>query len=310
MGEFELLKRIRHAIPRKLQLACGLEDDAAWFPPPCGKKLLWTTDLLVEGIDFRLDMSGPERIGAKALGVNLSDIAAMGGRPLAFVISLGLPRKVSARWVSAFYKGLMRMAHRFKVKCAGGDLSRAEQITIAVAVLGYADGSPIARSGARPGDWIGVTGALGGSIAGRHLSFIPRLEEADLLVQYARPTAMIDLSDGLWQDLEHILEQSRVSAEIELTRVPISPSARKLAQGCRQQALQKALTDGEDFELLFTVSPRKKAWLDRHWASRCPQTPIHWIGRVVRGGRFRARWKCNGKPVQLRFRVKGFDHFS
>ena len=309
-SEFALIELLRKKIPRKMQGSFGIGDDAAVLPGSAGEKLLFTTDVLVEGVDFIRGKTRARLVGRKALAVNLSDIAAMGATPHAFVISLGIPRKLSEKWILKFYGGMIALAKKYKVLCVGGDISRSRQFFASMAMIGRTrPGEVVTRGGARPGDLIAVTGRLGGSILGRHLRFEPRIPEARFLAARFHPTAMMDLSDGLWQDLGHILKGSGVGAKLALDKIPVSRDAFKLARGNSGAALRHALTDGEDFELLFTLPVVKKESLERAWKLRFPRLPLSWIGRIVAGA---GPISClrKGKPTAPpRLAKKGYSHF-
>lgn len=311
-GEFHLIERLKRLIPRSLQGPFGIGDDAAVFPAGGGGSFLFTTDVIVEGVDFRLGQGGarPEQIGHKALAVNLSDCAAMGGTPLAFVSAFGIPKSCSEPWTERIAKGMVRLARRFKVSWVGGDISRSERLFISIALLGRAKtGEAIFRKGARSGDQIFVTGSLGGSLQGKHLVFAPRIQEARFLAERFRPSAMIDISDGFVQDLGHILSASKVGAMVELDRIPVSSSVREKASRFRRRALEKALTDGEDFELLGTVSRGRWRKLEKAWPRRFPGLPLIRVGEI-RPSSEGLVWREGEKQFrQLWFRKKGFTHF-
>jgi thiamine-monophosphate kinase len=251
--EFDLIAQVRQRAATHPRLTIGIGDDAALvcFPNPSG--CLVTTDMLMEGVDFTLATATARQIGWKSLAVNLSDIAAMAGRPVACVVSVALPRTGGFTLGSELYAGVSACAHKFGVALAGGDTNTWDgPLVVNITVLGEpTEKGPILRSGARPGDWIMTTGTFGGSISGKHLEFVPRVEEALALHQAATLTAMIDTSDGLAADLWHILEESRVGAILDEGAIPISPAA-TVYDG--KSPLEHALSDGEDFELLFTVS--------------------------------------------------------
>ena len=312
-GEFHLIERLKHLIPRSLQGPFPIGDDAAILPTGRGKCLLFTTDAIVEGVDFIIGSGGtaPEQIGHKALAVNLSDIAAMGGRPLAFVVSWGIPKKLSQRWVQRIAKGMIRLARAFDTAWVGGDISRAQRLFISIALLGEGEIERIVqRKGARRGDLIYVTGELGGSIYGKHLSFLPRVQEADYLVKQFHPSAMIDISDGFIQDLEHLLVSSQVGARVDLDRIPISEVVWKKARGSRARALEHALTEGEDFELLFTLRSKEGERLEKMWPRQFKGLPLTKVGEIVDSHAGTMEWRDRGKRVRrLRIRRKGFTHF-
>ncbi|OGX05333.1 MAG: thiamine-phosphate kinase [Omnitrophica bacterium RIFCSPLOWO2_12_FULL_50_11] len=275
IGEFGLIRLIQGWLNQHIL------DDTAVLPAPSGRNQLLTIDTLVEGVDFLRGRATPEQLGWKALAVSLSDIAAMGGKPEAAVISLTLPRRTPVRFVRKFYDGLQKLARRFQVALVGGDLSRGSKLSCSVAVLGEAGRKrTIFRTGAKVGDFICVTGRLGGSILGRHLTFMPRIKEGQFLAR-GGVHSMIDVSDGLVQDLNHLLSQGKLAYALDETQIPVTPAARKLARGNFKKTLAHALTDGEDFELLFTISPRQFRKLQPLWKRRF-RTPVSVIGRVIR----------------------------
>lgn len=312
-GEFHLIERLKSLIPRSLQGSIPIGDDAGVLPADRGQSFLFTTDVIVEGVDFRIGKGGakPEAIGHKALAVNLSDIAAMGGTPLAFVAAFGIPPQFSEPWVERVSRGILHLARRFNVSWVGGDLSRANRFFISIALWGKAETKKLAlRKGARPGDGIYVTGNLGGSIQGKHLTFLPRLREARFLVERFHPTAMIDLSDGFIQDLEQVLVSSRVGARIELDQIPISEAAWKRARTSRRRALKSALTDGEDFELLWTLPRKEGVRLNRAWPKQFPALRVTKVGEIVSRAPGRIDWQEKGRALRrLWFQKKGFVHF-
>jgi len=254
-GEFELIDWIQKRIPAHAQVPVGIGDDAALLKFTRNGESLVTVDMLLEGVHFTFEAATPFQIGWKSLGVNLSDIAAMGGRAVAAVVSIALPRGRAWDLAQGIQEGIDALAQQFNVCIAGGDTNSWDgPLVISITALGEPLGQgPIRRSGARPGDWILVTGTLGGSITGKHLTFTPRLEEARLLQEHVELHSMIDISDGLAADLHHILDESHVGATITAAHVPISPAA-QAAEDSRSP-LQRALGDGEDFELLMTMSP-------------------------------------------------------
>jgi thiamine-monophosphate kinase len=254
-------------------VAQGIGDDCAILRPAPGYELLITTDLFVENVHFRPAWHPAASVGHRCLTRGLSDIAAMGGEPLACFLSLGLPedssqtevtqKQVTQKWINGFLKGLLSLAKRHKVQLAGGDISSARQVTADIVVIGQTPaGKAILRSGASPGNRIYVTGALGGSAAilkqlyagkpikptrsNTHFYPVPRLEVGAWLRK--RATAMIDLSDGLSVDLAHICKESQVAALITAKLIPIAKGAN----------LELALHGGEDYELLFTAPRRTK----------------------------------------------------
>lgn len=254
-NEFDLIAQIRARAARHPRLAVGIGDDAALvrFPDPTG--CLVTVDMLMDGVDFTLATATGWQIGWKSLAVNLSDIAAMAGKPVACVVAVSLPRRGGFKLGRELAEGVAMCAEKFGVALAGGDTNTWDgPLVISITVLGEPTAKgPVLRSGAQPGDWIMTTGTFGGSIAGKHFEFTPRVEEALTLHEAVTLHAMIDTSDGLAADLWHLLEESKVGAVLDETAIPISAAAAAAQDG--RSPLEHALSDGEDFELLFTVSP-------------------------------------------------------
>ena len=226
----------------------------------------------MDGVDFVLAEVGPRLAGRKAMAANLSDIAAMAGKPVAAVVSVALPFASSGAgsaqaplpqassglpFAEELYLGLRDVADAFQVSLVGGDTNSWNgPLVISVTALGEAtDRGVVRRGGARPGDWLFVTGPLGGSILGHHLRFTPRVREALALHAAVELHAMCDISDGLTADLNHILEESRCGAVLQADAIPISATAKELSLRTGKSPLEHALSDGEDFELVFAVSP-------------------------------------------------------
>jgi thiamine-monophosphate kinase len=255
MGEFEYIAWLRQRTPGHPRVVVGPGDDCAVLATTPNVAFLVTTDMLMEGTDFVLAVAGAQRVGRKALAVNLSDIAAMGGRPVAAVVSVALPRTGTERLAQELYDAMRGMADAFDTALAGGDTNTwAEGLVICATLLGEpGPQGPIRRNGARPGDWLIVTGALGGSSAGKHLDFTPRIREGLALQEHAELHAMIDISDGLAADVNHICEESRCGAALVAEAIPICDTARAMNDG--HSPLEHALSDGEDFELAFAVAP-------------------------------------------------------
>jgi thiamine-monophosphate kinase len=252
-GEFAYIDWLRRQTPADPRVPIGPGDDTAALRLTPGATTLFTTDMMLEGSCFRLAEAGPRRVGRKAMAVNLSDIAAMAGRPVAAVVSVGLPRAGGRALAEELYLGLRELADQFDTAIVGGDTNTWDgPLVIAVALLGEAtERGPVRRDGARPGDWLLVTGPLGGSILGKHLTFTPRVHEALQLHAAAGLHAMIDVSDGLSADVHHLCVESRCGAVLRADAIPISPAAHGLHDG--RSPLEHALTDGEDFELVLAV---------------------------------------------------------
>ena len=308
MNEFSFIEYLKKKIPRSGRVSVGIGDDAAVLKRLGPGHLVVSTDMLVENVDFVLDELGPEDVGRKVLAANLSDLAAMGAEPLAFVLSIGKPKYISTQWLERFYDGLLKLAKQYKVDCIGGDFSRAKEFSVSVTIFGSSE-NPVLRSGAKSGDWIAVTGTLGGSLLRHHYDFTPRIREGLFLVKQITPTAMIDISDGLIQDLSHILKASGVGACLNLDTIPVSSAAKEMAKENGHKALARALSDGEDFELLFTVPPRKKMMLEKIWKRQFPKVSLTWIGRIE-GKKSVVRWLRKGRAVaKPKLSQKGFLHF-
>lgn len=253
-SELALIEWIRQRAQSAPNLQVGIGDDCAVWQPT-GAPLLFTTDVLMEDVDFRVAETTPQLIGRKAMAVNLSDIAAMAGRPLAALVGVALPKSRGFDFARDLHAGMQSLADEFGVAIIGGDTNIWDgPLVISVTLIGEAtERGPVRRSAAKPGDWLFVTGPLGGSILGHHLTFTPRVREALELHRLVALHAMIDLSDGLAADLYHLLDESHVGATLVAGAVPISDDARHMDD--QRSPLDHALSDGEDFELLFTVSP-------------------------------------------------------
>ncbi len=296
IGEFGLIKRLCASIPHA-------GDDCAVLP--CAdptRFLLYTCDPVVEGVHFLPD-TPPRRVGWKAMARNLSDIAAMGGLPRWAIVSIGLRPRTSVRWVNELYAGLRAAADKFGCQVVGGDTTRVTHGQfIVVTLIGEVEKSRVARrSGARVGDSLFVTGTLGGSLRGKHLTFTPRIHEARWLVGHFPIHAMIDLSDGLSSDLQRLVEASPsgIGFEIHAAEIPLARAARG--------SLTAALNDGEDFELLFAIDPRQVTALRTKWARRF-ELKLTEIGRVVRSRGQVALVEPDGTRRLLT--PAGYDHFA
>ncbi len=315
IGERGIIDRVRRRVGRGTSsVLVGIGDDAAVLRSPArgaggrGERLLFASDMLVEGIHFRRRLVPAEWIGWKALACNVSDIAAMGGIPRWAVASVGLPRATPVRFVDGLASGLSRCARRFGVSLVGGDTVRAPQVVVDVAILGTVRPQQLTlRSGARVGDQLFVTGRLGGSYAsGRHARFTPRLAEAQRLIRRVRVRAMIDLSDGLASDLWQMSRASRVVLRLEAQTVPQKVSDTFPAlKGVRHlsSGLWHALMDGEDFELLFAVGPRDAARVP----VRLGDVPVTQIGAAARRGVGVELVQPDGRVTPLI--PRGFRHF-
>jgi thiamine-monophosphate kinase len=280
-SEFDYIAWLRARTPADPRVLVGPGDDCAVLAPS-GKPLLITTDMLMDGTDFVVVEVGARRAGRKAMAANLSDIAAMAGAPVAAVVSVALPRGDGQSLAEDLYRGLRDAADEFGVPVVGGDTnSWTHPLVISVTVLGEAVGrGPVTRAGARPGDWLFVTGPLGGSILGRHLDFTPRIREALALHAAVELHALCDISDGLAADLNHILEESRCGAVLRADAIPVSGAAAELSRTSGKPPLQHALGDGEDFELVFAVGPEDGARLQ----ASPPVAGLVRIGECIESG--------------------------
>jgi len=252
-AELEFISWLRTQATPKDWVPVGPGDDTAVVNWPNDKPCLVTSDMLLEGSCFILAEAGAERIGRKAMNVNLSDIAAMAGIPRAALVSLALPRNGGKQLAQQLFNGLKQAADIFDTAIVGGDTNSWNgPLAISITLLGYpGPKGPILRSTAKPGDAIVVTGHLGGSILGKHLDFTPRIAEAQLLSQLANLTSMIDISDGLALDLHRLCAESKCGATLIADQIPIADAAFQMKDD--KTPLQHALGDGEDFELLFTL---------------------------------------------------------
>ncbi|HEU4383258.1 MAG TPA: thiamine-phosphate kinase [Anaeromyxobacteraceae bacterium] len=310
VGEFELIERFTRGLPAGGEgVRLGIGDDAAVLEPPRGERLLLTVDAVVEGVHFRRGWA-PEDVGWKALAVNLSDLAAMGGRPLWAVVALATPRGRDPDWLVRVGRGLAACARRHRMAVVGGNVTRARDLSLTVAVAGAAR-RPLTRAGARPGNAVLVSGTLGDAALGlapgapaalrtRQRRPRPRLELGRALGGIA--TACIDVSDGLLQDLGHLCRASGVGASVRLAALPLSPAYRAAA-GRARDPWAAAVSGGEDYELLCTVPPRRLGAALA--AARRAGTRLTAVGSVVAGRGVRLVGPGGGR---YRPRRAGHDH--
>ncbi|RMD98593.1 MAG: thiamine-phosphate kinase, partial [Deltaproteobacteria bacterium] len=307
------------------QVVLGIGDDAAVLRPAAGRRLLVSTDLLTEGVHFD-ERVPPRALGRKALLVNISDIAAMGGSPRAFLSALALPPETETRFVEELYTGFEEVSRTYHVPLVGGDLSASPAgISLCVTILGEAR-RVVERRGAVSGDLVCVTGTLGDAALGRrkmleaeagasplrenpdlaflwerHISPTPRVETGILLAEEGVASAMIDISDGLLGDLTHILTESGVAARIFRERIPRSPAYHRLCGGDDHEAL----SGGEDYELLFTVPAQRQTRLDT--IARRTRTSITVIGQIEPGEGIRL---VDAEGRESRVTPVGYRHFG
>jgi len=310
MEEFALIERLVRNLPTRPEVLVPAGDDCAVIRAEgTGRDWLFKTDAVVEGVHFTA-AAPPEKIGRKALARCLSDVAAMGGHPLAALVTVGLAQGYDPEQVQRVYAGLAELARRYEVAIVGGETTRNPGgMFLSVALWGWVPaGRAVLRSGARVGDAIFVTGELGGSAAGKHLDFEPRLAQARWLVEHFEIHAMIDLSDGLAGDLRHLLRASGVGAELLKRAIPISRAAKEAAlrSSTAKPPLVAALTDGEDFELLFTVASRDAVPLMDAWKKAFPDLKLTCIGKILAEPTLVLRDRQGVQPLSL----QGYQHFS
>jgi len=290
IGEDALIERLVRGLPQGDDVITGPGDDCAVLrSSKAGWLDLLKTDCILEGVHFLSD-TDPAAIGWKAMSRAISDIGAMGGEPQHALVTLLVSGERSVRYAEEIYKGLRRAAKQFSVSIVGGETSAAPQTMISIALTGRVrESACVPRSGGTPGDLLFVTGRLGGSFQSRHhLDFQPRVTEAQWLAGTHRPNAMMDLSDGLAKDLPRLAEASHCGYWIDPEKLPIN-------KGCN---LQQAISDGEDYELLFAIPLGESAIMESEWPSRFPDIPLTQIGMLIKDPA--ASTKLDG----------GWDHFK
>jgi thiamine-monophosphate kinase len=290
MGEDKLVAALLRGLPSARDVIRGPGDDCAIIGRPRAR--IWQllkTDCVIEGIHFRPG-EDPRKVGWKALARTISDIAAMAGTPRHALITLAISPEADFAYAKSLYAGLRKCAVKYGVAIVGGETARSPgPLFISVTLTGEVEPRHcVTRDGGKPGDRLFVTGRLGGSIAGRHLMIQPRVEEARWLARSCKPSAMMDLSDGLGADLPRLARASRCAFEIDETALPLHPG----------RTPQQALSDGEDYELLFAISPRRAAKLWRAWPRHFPKLSLTEIGSL--------------RPLSAKSRsakTHGYDHF-
>jgi thiamine-monophosphate kinase len=310
MNEFELIARLTKSLPANHHVVAGAGDDCAILDLGVPDNLiLFKTDAVVEGVHFTREIP-PGKIGRKALARGLSDIAAMAGTPVAALVTIALPPDFDVEFIAGIYDGLNALAAQFKVAIVGGETTtNPERILISISLIGTVRrGKQILRSGAGPGDAIFVTGELGGSLAGKHLDFEPRLAEAHWLAEHFPIHALMDLSDGLAGDLRHLLRASKVGAQLLKSAIPVSREAKLRAKESptAKPAFAAALGDGEDFELLFTLAGKHAVALLDAWKKEFPKVKLSCIGKIIAGEEILIRDKIGSHPLN----ANGYVHFA
>lgn len=330
LGEFGLIERIAARLPRyREDVRAAVGDDVAVLSLDGKSYLLSTCDVQVEGVHFLRKSITPYQLGRRAAAINLSDIAAKGGTPEHFLVSLALPVALEVRWVEELYEGLGEEAARYGADIVGGNLSRTDgPVVVDVFLLGKVKVEEVVlRSGARTGDAVLVTGWLGGGVAGLalleggaagmtaeakevlegHLIPTPRVREGRAIAMSGRATSMIDVSDGLSSDVGHICDQSRVGVRLFAERLPLSGGVRSVAEVTGRTDWMLALEGGEDYELCLTVPPEAVEEV----AARVEEetgTPVTCVGEILPPDE--GRWVVLPDGSEIPLVARGWDHFG
>jgi len=291
VGEDRLLEQLLPKLPRNVKVVLGAGDDCAVVEP--GKRGvldLLKTDCLVEGIHFAKS-TPPRQVGWKAMARPLSDFAAMSGLPQFALVTLIVPATRDVSWVRQLYRGIEKAARTFDVAVVGGETSNIKgPAVISISVTGVVEKKRwVGRAGGKPGDELFVTGRLGGSLRASHLKFVPRIAESRWLTKHFRIHAMMDLSDGLGTDLPRLARASRVGFELDEAALPLN-------RGC---TIRQAISDGEDYELLFAMAAKDARSLSARWKSKFPHVPL------TRIGRFNLKSKIENRKF-----LRGYVHFQ
>lgn len=344
LGENGLLDLIRSwAASAAKQVALGIGDDAAILAPSGNREIIVSTDAYLEGVHFTRDVFAPDDIGHKAMAAALSDLAAMGAEGVAAFVDLTTRHDEEIDFLRGVYQGMARIAGSCNVAIAGGDTTRGE-FSLAVTVVGFALGAPVRRDGARPGDLVFVSGELGKSEAGRlllngefthalpsvmrqtaeraHRNPVPRFDVSNFLMSLThrvvdlqrgteemrpvRPTAMIDVSDGLGIDLWRLCDASRVGCRIEEARIPVDAAARQIALETNRREIELAMSGGEDFELVFTIPAADREVVEA--AARKIRLDLRAIGMVTALEEGRSLVRKDGQIEK--WPKSGYDHFA
>ncbi|CAG36999.1 thiamine-phosphate kinase [Desulfotalea psychrophila] len=327
MRELDIIGKIQqHLTAYNEKVICGIGDDCAVFSGDNGRPWLITTDTLVEGHHFDLSWHPAYELGCKAMAVNISDIAAMGGLPVHATISLTFTKDTEEAWLDEFIRGLAYMHHRYNINLIGGDTVAGERLSITVTLLGQAHKEPVYRHGAMPGDIIYVGGPLGSAAAGlflfqnhrdeietlkdeyasllrHHLAPMPQVELGRALADSDYIGAMQDISDGLATDLAHIAKKSAVQAVVFEDKIPVLPEFTRLCKRYQLTATELALGGGDDYLLLFTVRAGREKEVER--LARSVQAMAYPIGLITEGSGVMLKGPT-GNLTDISFR--GFEH--
>ncbi len=329
LSELALIDRIANKSRKyKSDVLKGIGDDTAVVKLNKDKCLLYTCDALVSGVHFSEKYSTPYQIGRKAAAINISDVAAMGGKPNHFLVSLFLPKGITEKFIDELYQGLTEECNLYDIDIIGGNIAKSNQFIIDLFLIGeVSPNNLLLRSGAKVGDIVLVTGNLGDSAAGlrllqnpkinisitdkkrltsRHLTPTPRVKEGTLIAQLKKASSMIDISDGLSSDLGHICEESKVGVRLFIDKIPISNSVKKVAKLMKLSFIYLALNGGEDYELCFTV-PKKYTSDIFYKLEKETKTKVTVIGEII--PKIQGRWLIDGTEKKFPLKAKGWDHF-
>ncbi|MBN1444966.1 MAG: thiamine-monophosphate kinase [Candidatus Omnitrophica bacterium] len=303
MREDDVIELIKKRLKNsRRDVIIGPGDDTAVLRYDKKHYLLLTTDCVVENIHFKRPSASFFQIGRKAMAVNLSDIASMGGLPLYALVSAGLPAGLPVKAIKQLVDGMQSMADAYNFDIVGGNLSRSPVLFIDVSLAGRVEKKHLKlRSGAKPGDAVFVTGKLGGTLAGKHLNIMPRIKESRKIIRKVRVNAMMDISDGLSSDLTRLVNASGAGFKIFLDRIPVSADAVRMSRTVKD-AIHHALNDGEDYELLFTVPAAYKNKVPE----RAGSLHVTCIGEITKEKKYTGVYNT-GKIVSIR--PSGYSHF-
>jgi thiamine-monophosphate kinase len=310
LGEVELIRQLRSWLGEVAPASPhGMGDDCAVVDLPEGQTQLLTTDSLSYGQHFD-DQVTAKDAGAKLVKRNLSDLAAMGGRPGQALLTLLCGGDLNINWLEAFIAGIRETCEIYDLPLVGGDISAlaAGQFSSVLSLTGYIEHPPLLRSGAQTGDHLYVTGSLGGSLRGKHYRFAPLLKQGQWLAQCGLCSAMMDLTDGLGKDLRQLIPTG-CAAQLELDRIPVSPDAALCAAESGRSTLEHAFCDGEDYELLFVIkSGSDLTAFEQSWQANFPETPLSRIGHFSES-------TCDAPYLDAQTKEalpwqKGFEHLS